>query len=52
MTKAYKRRKQGKLEEAAALTKEAQRLPTVDPHDPAYRRLHYVRYADGTPVQA
>jgi group II intron reverse transcriptase/maturase len=46
MTKAYKRRKKGKLDEAVALTKEAQHLPTVDPHDPAYRRLHDVRYAD------
>jgi group II intron reverse transcriptase/maturase len=46
MTQAYKRRKQGRRDEASALTKEAQRLPTVDPHDPAYQRLHYVRYAD------
>ena len=46
MTKADKRRKQGKRQEAAACTKEAQRLPTVDPYDPAYRRLHYIRYAD------
>jgi group II intron reverse transcriptase/maturase len=43
MTKAYQRRKKGQLDEAVALTKEAQHLPTVDPHDPAYRRLHYVR---------
>jgi retron-type reverse transcriptase len=46
MTKAYKRRKKGKPDEARALTNEAQRLPTADPYDPAYRRLHYVRYAD------
>jgi group II intron reverse transcriptase/maturase len=46
MTKAYKRRKKGKPDEARALTKEAQQLPTADPYDPAYRRLHYVRYAD------
>jgi group II intron reverse transcriptase/maturase len=46
MTQAYKRRKQGRLDEACALTKEAQQLPTVDPYDPAYRRLHYARYAD------
>src|SRR5881296_3716860 len=46
MTQAYKRRKQGRLDEADALTKEAQQLPTVDPYDPAYRRLHYLRYAD------
>ena len=46
MTQAYKRRKQGRLAEAEALTKEAQQLPTVYPYDPAYRRLHYLRYAD------
>jgi group II intron reverse transcriptase/maturase len=46
MTQAYKRRKQGRLDEACAFTKEAQQHPTVDPYDPAYRRLHYVRYAD------
>jgi hypothetical protein len=46
MTQAYKRRKQGRLAEAEALTKEAPQLPTVDPYDPAYRRLHYIRYAD------
>jgi hypothetical protein len=46
MTKAYKRRKKGKLDEARALTKAAQQLPTVDPHDPASRRWHDVRYAE------
>jgi group II intron reverse transcriptase/maturase len=46
MTQAYKRRKQGRLDEAYALTKEAQQLPTMAPYDPAYRRLHYARYAD------
>ena len=46
MTKAYKRRKRGNLDEANALTKTAQQLPTSDPNDPTYRRLHYVRYAD------
>jgi group II intron reverse transcriptase/maturase len=46
MTQAYKRRKQGRLDEAEALTKEAQQLPTIDPYDLAYRRLHYIRYAD------
>jgi group II intron reverse transcriptase/maturase len=48
MTKAYKRRKKGKREEAAMLTKQAQHLPTVDPNDPNYRRLYYIRYADDT----
>ena len=45
MTPADKRRKQGRLDEADALTNEAHQLPTVDPHDPAYRRLPYIRYA-------
>jgi group II intron reverse transcriptase/maturase len=48
MTKAYKQRKKGKRKEAAVLTKQAQHLPTVDPNDPNYRRLYYVRYADDT----
>lgn len=40
------RRQRGKLEEAKELTKELQRMPSSDPNDPNYRRLHYVRYAD------
>jgi hypothetical protein len=48
MTKAYKRRKKGKRKEAITLTKQAQQLPTVDPNDPNYRRLYYIRYADDT----
>jgi len=43
---AYKRRKEGRHEEAAALKKEYQRIPSVDPNDPDYRRLRYLRYAD------
>ncbi|MXX81801.1 MAG: maturase [Chloroflexi bacterium] len=31
---------------ARELLKEMQRLPSGDPHDPGYRRLRYVRYAD------
>src|SRR6266849_3547177 len=46
MTKAYKRKKQGKKEEALALMKQAKQLPTSDPYDPDYRRLRYIRYAD------
>ncbi len=46
MTQAYQWRQQGRLDEARARPQEAQQLPTVDPHDPAYRRLHSVRYAD------
>ena len=39
-------RKKGQVEEANALRKQAQRMPTQDPDDPHYRRLRYVRYAD------
>lgn len=39
-------RKQGKTEEATALLKELQQIPTLIPNDPNYRRLRYVRYAD------
>ena len=31
---------------AAQLFKQLQQLPSGDPHDPGYRRLRYVRYAD------
>ncbi len=48
MSQAHKRRKKGKRDEAAGLTKRAQHLPTIDPNDPTYRRLHYIRYADDT----
>lgn len=41
----YLRRK-GRHQEADDLMKQARRLPSVDPDDPEYRRLHYVRYAD------
>lgn len=36
----------GRHEEAAALRKVRRTLPSIDPHDPEYRRLHYLRYAD------
>lgn len=39
-------RKRGRVEEAEALRKQAQQLPSIDPTDPSYRRLRYVRYAD------
>src|SRR2546426_6194842 len=39
-------RKHGKLDRAEALRKAMQRYPSVDPYDPVYRRLRYVRYAD------
>jgi group II intron reverse transcriptase/maturase len=42
----YKWHQKGRHREAAVLRKTAQRLPSVDPKDPAYRRLRYIRYAD------
>ncbi len=39
-------RKKGNLERAKALRREAQQHPSLDPNDPEYRRLKYVRYAD------
>jgi group II intron reverse transcriptase/maturase len=41
----YQARK-GRKEQAQALRKQAQQLPSIDPNDPHYRRLRYVRYAD------
>ena len=41
-----KLRRKGQREEATALRKQIQKLPTRDPADPDYRRLRYVRYAD------
>lgn len=39
-------RQQGREEEALAIRKAAQRLPSQVLQDPAYRRLRYLRYAD------
>jgi len=39
-------RTRGDLEKAALLRREAQKYPSIDPNDPNYRRLRYVRYAD------
>lgn len=44
--KEHWHRKNGRHEEAALLRKAKQTMPTVDPDDPDYRRLKYVRYAD------
>ena len=38
--------RRGRPKEAAALRKLRRTLPSVDPQDPAYRRLRYIRYAD------
>ena len=39
-------REKGNYTLAAQLRKQMQQLPSVDPLDPGYRRLRYVRYAD------
>jgi len=46
ITKAWKCGKRGQTEQAESLKKQAQTLPSQDTHDPDYRRLKYVRYAD------
>lgn len=38
--------KKGVKEEAAKLRKQCRAMPAIDPHDPDYRRLRYIRYAD------
>ena len=38
----------GSQEEAKALRKQYQQLPSIRPSDETYRRLYYVRYADDT----
>ncbi len=42
----HTQRKLGNHKEALQLRKQMQQLPSVDLHDPGYRRLRYVRYAD------
>src|SRR5438552_13997714 len=39
-------RKRGELEQAERLHRQKQLLPSLDPNDPAYRRIRYLRYAD------
>ncbi len=43
---AHYYRKRGNLERTKELRKEMQEYPSVDPHDPEYKRLKYLRYAD------
>ena len=45
-TQAWKARTQENWERAWDLKQQAQRIPSRDPNDPAFRRLWYVRYAD------
>jgi group II intron reverse transcriptase/maturase len=44
--RAQRLRKRGRDEEARVAGQAMRRLPSQDPDDPDYRRLHYVRYAD------
>jgi group II intron reverse transcriptase/maturase len=47
MTRAIGRaRKRGDRAAARELRKQRRGLPSKDPRDPGYRRLHYIRYAD------
>jgi group II intron reverse transcriptase/maturase len=43
---AWYYRKHGQIEKAHQLEIEYQKMPSKDVHDPKYRRLHYLRYAD------
>ena len=46
MGQAEKHYRKGEKTEAAMYRKQAQMLPSVDTHDPDFRRLRYCRYAD------
>lgn len=46
MNRSKYHRQRGNAEKAEGLRKQAQTLPSRDAHDPEYRRLKYVRYAD------
>lgn len=46
LQQAGRLRKRGRAKQARALYAVARKLPSQDPADPDYRRLHYVRYAD------
>jgi group II intron reverse transcriptase/maturase len=44
--RAQRLRRRGQMEEARAAYRAARLLPSQEPDDPGYRRLHFVRYAD------
>lgn len=44
--RAYYLRRQGQVESAQKLEQLRRSIPANDPHDPNYRRLRYLRYAD------
>ena len=45
-SRSQKARKRGDLAMAQHWAKEARKVPSQDTHDPNYRRLQYIRYAD------
>lgn len=46
MVRSRKSWSKGNTKEAEELRSQAQKLPSMDVHDPDYRRLRYIRYAD------
>lgn len=44
--RVYRARLQGRYEDAVQERKQLRHMPSGDPDDPSYRRLHYIRYAD------
>ncbi|MCA1851091.1 MAG: group II intron reverse transcriptase/maturase [Beggiatoa sp.] len=42
----WKLEKKGQRDGTRQMRRELQQLPSRDPNDPGYRRLHYIRYAD------
>lgn len=44
--RAKRLEKSGFRDEANQLRRQMKQVPSLDPMDPAYRRLRYVRYAD------
>jgi group II intron reverse transcriptase/maturase len=42
----WKMERNGQREEALPMRRQLRKLPSRDPDDPGFRRLHYVRYAD------
>ncbi len=43
---AFRHRRKGDAKTAAMLKRQMQQMPSIDPEDPDYRRLYYIRYAD------
>src|SRR5260370_42554733 len=44
--RAHQLRKNGQMEAAQQMKRQAQKLPSINPQDPDYRRLRYCSYAD------